>query len=205
MPISSDWILKTTWSLRQERVFLPLCECDVHNGTIRLSGCRHHWRTWLCACFRLLAESTRKGRFWLQHLLMQWAWAAPSLTCILCTTPWHILLSTHLYSHFYPAASIFFLHSSSFLLNHSSKQQTPTGLPNTKNNNDNNSLCLLSSGAENANWLSGFSPCFSYSNMAVTRPVAKLHFPDLLAVKYNHVPPWHCGGKWRMLLPGWAL
>lgn len=123
---------------------------------------------------------------------MQWARAAPSPTCILHTNPLHNPLSTHLSSHFYPAAFIFFFYSSSFLLTHSSKQQIPTGLPNTKNN-DNNSLCLLSSGGENANWLSEFSPCFPYSKMAVNRHVAKLHFPAFLAVTYDHVPPQHLG------------
>lgn len=169
MQISSDWILKTTWSLSKSGFFCYSVSVMFIRGlsdwlgavTIGGPGCTHVSGSW----------QKVPGRVWLQHLLMQWAWAAPSPTCILCTIPWHIPLSTHLYSHFYPAASIFFLHSS-FLLNHSSKQQTPTGLPNTKNNNDNNSLCLLSSGAENTNWLSGFSPCFSYSNMAVTRHVA---------------------------------
>ena len=32
MQISSEWILKTIWSSRQERVFLPLCESDAHKG-----------------------------------------------------------------------------------------------------------------------------------------------------------------------------
>ena len=58
MQIRSEWILKTIWSLRQERVFLPLCESDAHKRTLWLPG---YWRTWLCACFKLLGESSRKS------------------------------------------------------------------------------------------------------------------------------------------------
>lgn len=120
MQISSDWILKTTWSLSKSGFFCYSVSVMFIRGlsdwlgavTIGGPGCTHVSGSW----------QKVPGRVWLQHLLMQWAWAAPSPTCILCTIPWHIPLSS-LFS-FLPC-SIHFL-SSFFIFTESFKQAANT-------------------------------------------------------------------------------
>ena len=154
MQISSEWILKTIWSLRQERVFLPLCESDAHKGTLRLPEC---WRTWLCACFKLLEESSRKSR----------PVASPDAVGKSCSLAnLHFVYESFTHSSFnssllsFLPCSVHFIFLFFFPFTDSFKQAANTYWLTKHKEHDNNRLCLLSSRGENANWLSEFSPCF---------------------------------------------
>lgn len=158
MQISSHWLLKT-WSLRQERDFLPPCESgDLESNC---SGAVTVGTPSLCACFRVLAKSPKKS-------LVEAFPDAGGASGSLCNLHFvyhpftHSSLSSSLFLFLLVPGlqhPFFFLSSSSFSLNHSSNQQIPTGLPNKKKKNDNDSLHLLSAAAGNASRPSESSPC----------------------------------------------
>ena len=187
MQISSEWILKTIWSLRQERVFLPLCESDAHKETLSLPEC---WRTWLCAYFKFLEESSRKS-------LPVASPDAVGKSCSLSNL--HFAYQSFTHSSFNSSLLVFlpcgihFLFLFFFLFTDSFKQAANTYWLTKHKEQWQQQLVFTEFWGENANWLSEFSPCFPYSKMAVNRHVAKLHFPAFLAVTDDHVPPQHLG------------
>lgn len=151
MQISSEWILKIIWSSRQERVFLPLCESDAHKGIQTAWVLEDLAMCMFQAPGRKFQEESACSLSWCSgQELLPLQLAYQSFT--------HSSFNSSLLS-FLPC-SVHFIFLFFFPFTDSFKQAANTYWLTKHKNNDNNRLCLLSSGGENANWLSEFSPCF---------------------------------------------
>lgn len=192
---------ETIWSLRQERVFLPLCESDAHKGTLRLPEC---WRTWLCACFKLLEESSRKS-------LPVASPDAVGKSCPLQLAFCVRILYTFLFQLISPlisSCSVHFIFLFFFPFTDSFKQAANTYcLPNTKRTWQ-QPLVLTEFWGRECKLVIRIQPLLPHSKMAVNR-LDKLRLPAFLAVMYGHVPLQHLwqggGGRRRGRMKDWEV